>query len=94
MLGITKNVGDLGIQIEKGSEVDGAQEAKVVLRCFGKGKGRKNKVILILFCKEGKRGREGAENSVRIAEELGGERGWKVTSWDRIGSTNQQVTNH
>ena len=43
MLGITKNVGDLGIQIEKGSEVDGAQEAKVVLRCFGKGKGRKKR---------------------------------------------------
>lgn len=94
MLGITKTVGDLGIQIEKGSEVDGAREAKVVLRCFGKGKGRKEKIILILFCKEGKRGREGTGNSVRIAEQLGGERGWKVTSWDRIGSTSQQVTNH
>lgn len=57
MLGITKNIGDMDIQIEKGSEVDGAREAKVVLRCFGKGKGRKEKIILILFCKEGKRKR-------------------------------------
>ena len=53
MLGITKIIGDLGIQIGKGIEVDGAREAKVVLRCFAKGKGRKK---IILFCKEGKRG--------------------------------------
>lgn len=52
MLGINKIIGDLGIQIEKGIEVDGAREAKVVLRCFAKGKGRKK---IILFCKEGKR---------------------------------------
>lgn len=46
--------------------MDGAREAKVVLRCFAKGKGRKK----IILCKEGKRMRK-MENSVRIAEELG-----------------------
>lgn len=67
VLGIIKKGGNSGFRIEKGSEVDGTEEAKVVQRGFGKVKGRrKEKIVLFLklqiacwwFCKERSRKRK------------------------------------